>query len=387
MNEIYFDYCASTPMYPKVFDTFCTVSKNMFANPSSFHKLGLQANTLIEESRETIANIFKVEPSEIIFTSGATESNNLAILGVVRAKKKDLQTPHIILSAIEHSSVYSCCEELKEENVEITILPVDVNGIVSVEDVKKSLKSNTILVSIMQVNNETGAIQPIKEIGEVIKLQDQISFHVDGVQALGKIDIELSNIDLFTISGHKIGGPKGIGALIIKNKTLISPIVFGGGQEYGIRAGTENVPGIVSLAHAIKICISEQQSRKKYLKDIHDYMYSEILLIPELIINSPHDHLCAPHIFNFSYKGIPSAISINILYQKGNIVSSQSACSSKSQKLSRVLMAMTNDEEIASSSIRLSFNELTKKCDVDTLLHAIHSMVKQVKTKGRFSYV
>ncbi|AIQ16582.1 MULTISPECIES: cysteine desulfurase family protein [Paenibacillus] len=383
---MYFDYCASTPVNPEVLDIFCAVSKNMYANPSSVHKLGYQASSLIEESREKISKLFKIAPSEIVFTSGATESNNLAILGVVRASRKVFASPHIIISAIEHSSVYSCAEYLKKDNVEVTILPVDSNGLVSIKQLEESLKENTVLVSIMYANNETGVIQPIKEIGEMLKLHNQVSFHVDGVQAVGKMEIALGSIDLFTFSGHKIGGPKGIGALIVKSNTVIAPIIWGGGQEYGIRPGTENVPAIASLAHAVEICILEQLSRTRHLQDIHHYIYNEIRSIPELEINSPRGHLCAPHILNFSYRGVPSSISINILTQKGILVSSQSACSSKSNKFSRVLLAITNDKDIASSSIRLSFSEATTFSDADVLLQEIQDMVKQIKTNGKYSY-
>ncbi|WP_340012222.1 cysteine desulfurase family protein [Paenibacillus sp. FSL H7-0690] len=386
MDKIYFDYCASTPLHPEVCETFCHFTKNVYANPSSVHKMGFEASELVEESKKKIAKNLRVKPNEIVFTSGATESNNLAILGVVRANKKNSKVvPHIILSAIEHSSVFNCCKELEKENVEITVIPVDINGIVSVEKIKESIKDNTILVSVMHVNNETGAIQPIEEIGKIIKSRDHIYFHVDGVQALGKINIELDNIDLFTISGHKIGAPKGIGALIIKDKTVISPIIYGGNQEYGIRSGTLNVPGIVSLTHAIEIATSEQQLRVKYLNELHNYIYSRLLAIPQLTVNSP-DSYCAPHILNFSHKGVPSAILINMLSQKGIVVSSQSACSSQSNKISRVLMAMTNDQDISSSSVRLSFHELTKINDLNILIEAIYEMVNQIRLKGKFSF-
>ncbi len=386
MNSLYFDYCASTPLHPRAFRTLMDSAKHYFANPSSTHEMGFEASLRVEESREQIARLLQVKATEVIFTSGATESNNLAILGVVRAwMKRTRRTPHIILSEIEHSSVYQCGKQLAEEGVEVSFLPVNRSGIVSPVSVKESLQANTILVSVMHVNNETGAVQPIAEIAELLKSEPQILFHVDGVQGFGKLQVELDHIDLYTVSGHKIGGPKGIGLLVAKEHIEMDPLMYGGEQERGIRPGTTNVPAVLSFAEAIAASNEEQHEKFRYLMSLHDLVYSGLAAIPGLVMNSPVPPLSSPHIINFSYqgRGITSAMMISMLAKQGIIVSSQSACSSKA-KQSRVLMAMTQDETISSSSIRLSLHETVTQEDAGYLVASIEQMVSQLKSKNKF---
>ncbi|GIP51546.1 cysteine desulfurase family protein [Paenibacillus vini] len=386
MNSLYFDYCASTPLHPRAYRTLMDSAKHNYANPSSMHEMGFEASLRVEESREQIARHLQVKATEVIFTSGATESNNLAIVGVARAwKKRTGRNPHIILSQIEHSSVYQCGKQLAEEGVEVSFLPVNSNGIVSPVSVKESLQANTILVSVMHVNNETGAVQPIAEIAELLKSEPQIHFHVDGVQGFGKLQVELEHIDLYTVSGHKIGGPKGIGLLVAKEYIEIGPLMYGGEQEQGVRPGTTNVPAVLSFTEAIVASLEERQEKFEYLTTLHGLVCSRLATIPGLVMNSPLPPLSSPHIINFSYRGrgVTSAMMISMLAKQGIIVSSQSACSSKA-KLSRVLMAMTQDETISSSSIRLSLHEMVTQEDAVYLVAAIERMVSQLKSKNKF---
>ncbi|NQX45456.1 cysteine desulfurase [Paenibacillus tritici] len=388
MKRLYLDYCASTPLHPLVLKKLIESSQYIYANPSSVHQMGYEASCLIEESRKVISELLNVKSSEVVFTSGATESNNMAIIGLIRKiKEKSKVTPHIIISQIEHPSVYNCCKALEKDGVEVTYVSVDKNGLVNVSEIEDSIRENTVLVSIMHVNNETGSIQPIDEIGELIQSKENICFHVDGVQGFGKVPLELDNIDLFTISGHKIGGPKGIGILVIKENIEISPIIFGGSQENSIRPGTTNLPGVVSITEAIKIALLDFNKRFNYLVELYTYISSQIKKKKEFTINSPKLSLSSPHILNLSYhqEGITSAQLINLFAKRGVILSSQSACSSKSSKLSRVLMAMSHNEVISSSSIRISLHETMTFSDADYLLQSIEEVLEQIKQKKRFA--
>ncbi|WP_442950322.1 cysteine desulfurase family protein [Paenibacillus sp. E194] len=275
-----------------------------------------------------------------------------------------------------------------EEGVEVTFIPVDCDGVVSVKSIEVSLKANTVLVSIMHVNNETGIVEPIDEIGRFLKSKPGIYFHVDGVQGFGKQALDLANIDLYTLSGHKIGAPKGIGLLLVKEQVELIPLLYGGEQESGIRPGTTNVPGVLSLAEAIKVTTLEREEKMKHLTKLNDYIYSNLEAIPELKMNSPKPPLSSPHIINFSYKekGATSAIMIKMLARLGIIVSSQSACSSRTN-LSRVIMAMTHDKEVSSSSIRISLHEAVSLEDARTLVSSILQMVEQIKSKSKFELI
>lgn len=385
MQNIYLDYCSSTPIHPKVYETLLKYSQNHYSNPSSSHIMGLEVSDLVENSRESIASLLNLQPSEVIFTSGATESNNLAIIGTIKALKKTNKAPlHVITSITEHSSVFNCCKELENENVEVTYLPVDKNGRVSVSSVLNAIKDNTVLVTIMHVNNETGSIQPVIEIGEKLKEYPNIRFHVDGVQGFGKVSIDLKNIDLYTLSGHKIGAPKGIGILIKKEHIDLLPLIYGGNQENGLRSGTTNVSGVLSLTEAIKIAVEEQEKNYKMIKNLHEYTVSKLKDIADLHMNSPELPLSSPHIINTSYPAATSAMLIHLFSQRGIILSSQSACSSKGNKVSRVLMEMTNDEKISSSSIRLSLHETTTYSELDEFISVFKDILNQLKSKNKY---
>lgn len=376
---LYFDYCASAPIHSTVNKIMYDISNKIYANPSSMHRLGDEANKVVEESRKIIANFLQVNTNEIIFTSGATESNNIAISGVIRALKLRFDKPiHVITSQIEHSSVFNCLNELEKEGVSVTYIPVDASGIVSVKAIEESIQENTALISIMHVNNETGSIQPVEQIGKILKGNNKILFHVDGVQGFGKVPIKLNDIDLFTISGHKIGGPKGVGILVVKEDVEIFPIIFGGEQEYGIRSGTLNVPGIAGIAEAIKINFLENEKKLNNIVKVRNFLYSELINIPDIILNTPQIPLAAPHIINFSYPRTTSAIFLKLLSDQGMVASSQSACSANKNKPSRVLTAMNKIDLIASSSIRISFNENVGIVEAKLLIGGIKKTVEEI---------
>lgn len=385
MKNIYLDYCSSTPIHPKVYDVLLKSSQDYYSNPSSSHTLGLEVSDLVEDSRDKIATLLKVESSEVVFTSGATESNNLAIIGTVKAlRKSNPSLLHIITTSIEHSSVYNCCKELENENVEVTYLPVDKDGRISVSSVINAIQENTILVTVMHVNNETGSVQPVMEIGDKLKKYPNIHFHVDGVQGFGKVPIELKNVDLYTLSGHKIGAPKGIGILIKKEDINLIPLMYGGNQENGLRSGTTNASGVLSLTEAIKIAVQEQEKNYEVMKQLHEYTLAKLKDIPNLHMNSPKLPLSSPHIINISYTAATSAMLVHLFSQRGIILSSQSACSSKGNKVSRVLMEISHDEKISSSSIRISLHETTTHEEIDEFIKVFKEILNHVKSKNKY---
>ncbi|ASA19472.1 cysteine desulfurase family protein [Paenibacillus donghaensis] len=383
MKKKYFDYCASAPVHPRVHEVFMKTTQEVFANPSSIHKMGEEASSLAEEARKGIADLLNVDSKEIVFTSGATESNNLVLFGVTKAAKKKEKGIHIITTPIEHSSIYSCCRFLENENIEVSYVPVDTKGVVDITCLMKLIKRETILISIMHVNNETGVIQPVEQISANIKkLRKDIYFHVDGVQGFGKVPLKLDNIDMYTLSGHKIGAPKGIGILMIKQHVQVDPIIYGGGQENGLRSGTLNLPCVMAMAEAIKIAKQNIEERISELNEMYVALFSAFSSIPSIVINSPMPAQAPAHIFNFSIPGIPSALTLKLLENYDIIASSQSACSSKGEKLSRVLMAITGNQEIASSSVRISIHEDMDKSNLEYLISTVLS-IKDAFTSKR----
>lgn len=387
---IYADHSASTPVHREVVRTMMEVTEQIYANPSSIHEMGGGAEQLVKRAREVIARALLVEPSDVIFTSGATESNNLAVFGTVRAASQAGKQVHAIVSQVEHASVYACYEQLEREGVAVTYLPVDSNGCVRPEDVAQAIRPDTVLLSVMHVNNETGAVQPLKELGAIVKKHPKISFHVDGVQGLGKLPVDLRawNVHLYSLSGHKIGGPKGTGVLVRRGRTPLQPILFGGSQEYGLRAGTTNVPGVVALAKSIRMAVESQSVHAKKLAELNACLLSHIRAIPELVINSADaasqegsitaQHQ-ASHIINFSFPGMKTEIVVHALENHGVIISTQSACSSKLHKPSRVLLAMTGNERIANSGLRISLSPEMSMEDMERIGEALHAVVNQLK--------
>ncbi|MDR7077784.1 cysteine desulfurase [Neobacillus niacini] len=375
---IYFDNSATTRPYKEVIDSFVKVSSEYFGNPSSLHGLGVQAEKLLTQARAQMANLLAVKPTEIYFTSGGTESNNLAIKGTALVHKN--KGRHLILSSVEHPSVRGAMEQLKSADFEITYLTVDSYGRVSVEDVKASIRKDTILVSVMHVNNEVGTIQPIKEIGKLLKQYPTILFHVDGVQAIGKVPLNLvkNNVDLCSVSAHKFHGLKGTGALFIKEGVRLDPLLSGGNQEWQVRSGTENVAGTVAMAKALRMTMGKSESGLKKMERVKSVLRTELEKMDGLTINTPLEH-SAPHILNFSIKGIKSEVLIHALEQKGIFLSTTSACSSKKQLPSQTLLAMGVPDELADSAFRISLSYDNTEEEARTVAGAIEDAARQLR--------
>jgi cysteine desulfurase len=353
---IYLDNSATTKPFPEVVDSFVTVATKYFGNPSSLHELGMKSERLLTQAREQIAAALEVKPSEIIFTSGGTEANNFAIKGVALQYRH--RGKHIITTAIEHPSVSEPCQQLEQLGFEVTYLPVNEHGMVTVEQVKKALREDTILVSIMHVNNEVGAIQPVEEIGALLAHYPKTIFHVDHVQGIGKVplDMKKARIDLCTMSAHKFHGLRGAGILYVRQGIRLSPLLAGGGQEMQLRSGTENVPAIVAMAKALRITLEKYDKQIDYLREVKQAWLNELQAIPEIQINTPVEH-SAPHIINFSLKpGMKPEVFVHELAKSDIFVSTTSACSSKKKAPSKTLLAMGVGDERAESGIRISLS-------------------------------
>lgn len=352
---IYFDNSATTKPKKEVLDTFYKVAENYFGNPSSVHHLGLQAENLLSQARNQIATLLKTDEQEIIFTSGGTEGNNFIIKGV--AEKYRNRGHHMITTMIEHPSVLNTCIQLENSGFDVTYLPVDETGRVRVEDVKKALRKDTILVSIMHVNNEIGSVQPIEKIGELLKNHPKTLFHVDHVQGVTKVPLDFheSNVDFASISSHKFHGLKGTGAIYIRKGLKLAPLLAGGGQERGFRSGTENLAGIVAMAKALRLGMLDYEAKIDTMMDVRDFLINELQLIEGVKMNTPKQNT-APHIINFSVQGFKAEVLVHELEQHGLYVSTTSACSSRTNEPSRTILAMGLGEERATTSIRISLS-------------------------------
>lgn len=382
---IYFDHAATTPPYEDVTRTIAEVMAAHFGNPSSLHRLGEESGKLLRKAREVSAEALKVKPSEIIFTSGATESNNLALKG--SALQYISRGKHIITTNTEHSSVYECCKQLETLGWEVTYLPVNSTGLVIAEQVAAAIREDTVLVSVMHVNNEIGSVQPITEIGKMLKKDHaRVLFHVDGVQGFGKVSLSIveSGIDLYSLSAHKWRGPKGVGLLYVREGLVLSPLLSGGGQEGGLRAGTENIPYIVGMAKAIRLTNENWETRARKLSGLKEMLIQGITELPELVLNS--DRAGAPHIVHFSCPGMKAEVILHMLEEEGMFVSTQSACSSKQRKPSRVLLAIGKDTETASTGLRISLGEEHTEEHINKLLKSLGKVLKQLhQLKGETS--
>ncbi|HHY82381.1 MAG TPA: cysteine desulfurase [Clostridiales bacterium] len=383
MKQIYLDYAATTPVVPEVVDAVTDCLKNDFGNPSSMHRLGIQAEKRIKEAKNHISSLLKTSPDEIIFTSGGTEANNMAILGTAYDKKRSGM--HCITTAIEHPSVLQAFKHLEKQGFEVTYLTVDKNGIISLDELKANLRRDTILISIMHVNNETGSIQPIHEIGALLEgLERKPVFHVDGIQAFGKVPLfpDRWGIDLLSMSGHKIHAPKGVGALYKRKDVRIQPILFGGNQQGGLRSGTENIPGIVGMGEGAKWVAQKLADDSSYLKRLKDKLIKGIqeALLNAVINGSVGES--APHILNVGFPGLKGEILLHALEEEGVYVSTGSACSSRERKLSHVLKAMGLDNRTAEGSIRISISYLTTTEEIDEF---IPTLVRAVSRIERFT--
>ncbi|SHF79405.1 cysteine desulfurase family protein [Ornithinibacillus halophilus] len=374
---IYLDNSATTKPHPDVLASFQQVSDKFFANPSSIHQLGGQTEKLLLKAKQQAAELLKVKEEEVIFTSGGTEGNNIAIKGI--ALEHQNRGKHIITTEIEHPSVYEACESLKQLGFDITFLPVNQDGVVSVEDVRNAIRKDTILISVMHINNEIGSIQPIQEIGEIAKAHPKIFFHVDYVQGLGKIPLQLNNsgIDLCTMSGHKIHGLKGTGILYIKSGTKLFPLFHGGEQERKIRSGTENVAGVVAMVKALRIIKKRELDEINHVHSLNKYLRDNLSDFPLVEINSPSNN--APHIMNFSLPGIKPEVMIHMLGEEGIYISTKSACSSKLADESRIIAACGFSKERATSALRVSLSYDNTIEEIDVFLDKLRKGIDQLK--------
>jgi cysteine desulfurase len=375
---IYLDNSATTKPYKEVLNTFVTVSEKYFANPSSLHSKGGEAENLLTQARKSIAQLMETEPSEIIFTSGGTEGNNIAIKGIAFQHKN--RGNHLITTAVEHASSFESFQYLESQGFEITYLPVDKDGKISLQELQESIRPETVLVSLLHVNNETGTIQPIKEIGKILSEYPKIFFHVDNVQGIGKVALPLKEwgVDLCTISAHKIHGLKGNGVLYVKNGVSLSSLFTGGEQEYRKRAGTENVAGIVSMAKALRLILQEMNHKQEQMLTVRNVLIQGLQNIEGIQINTPLDD-SAPHIINFSIGGIKPEVLIHSLDKRDIYVSTRSACSSKHGGASRILMEMGLGEQRASTAIRVSTSYDITVEDAETMLRILEEEILNFK--------
>jgi len=375
---LYWDYAAATPPYEEVVQTMEQIMKLHYANPSSLHRAGSEAGKLIRRSREVCAAALSVQPQEILFTSGATESNNLAIKGA--ALQYQTRGRHLVTTEIEHPSVYESFLQLQRMGWEVTFVAPDSTGVVDPERVAAAVRRDTVLVSVMHVNNEIGTIQPLKEMGKLIKaVNPRTLFHVDGVQGYGKLAVDLKDwqVDLYSLSPHKLRGPRGVGLLYIKDGIKLFPLLTGGSHEEGQRAGTENVPAIVASSKAIRMSGEQRETFVAQLVPLRDRLLRFLRTVPEFVINSREDG--APHIVHFSYPGMKGEVFARKLEELGMAVSTRSACSSRLAEPSRVLLSMGKDVSSASGGIRISLGDSHTDEDVAALEQALTTAVQALK--------
>jgi len=382
-KKIYLDYAATTPVDPRVVKAIRPYFSEKFGNTMSLHSFGQEAKEALEESRGVIADLMGAKPKEIIFTSSATESNNTALKGIAFANRK--KGNHIIISPIEHDCVIESAKWLESQGFEVTRLKVGKFGLVDPADVKKAIKKDTILVSVMHANNEIGTIEPIEEIGKICR-ERNVYFHTDAAQSFGKIPIDVNkmNIDLMTVSSHKTYGPKGAGALFVRGGTKIEPIIHGGGHESGLRSSTVNVPAIVGFAEAARICQREMRREAEKLTKLRDKLIKGVLKkIGGSHLNG-HPKKRLPNNANFWFKGVEGESIVMHLDLLGIAVSSGSACSSKSLAPSHVLLAIGLRPEQAYGSLRLSLGRWTKEKDINYVLDVLPKVVKRLREISPF---
>ncbi len=379
MNEIiYFDNAATTPIRPEVYDAIRPYIESCYGNPSSVYKLARESKKAVDLARKQVADAINADSGEIFFTGCGSESDNWAIKGVALALKD--KGKHIITTNIEHHAILHTCEFLEENGYEVTYIPVDEYGMVSADDIKKAIRPDTILVSVMTANNEIGTIEPIKEIGAVCR-EKGVYFHTDAVQAVGhiKIDVKEMNIDLLSLSGHKIGAPKGIGALYIRKGVKIKNLIHGGQQEKGKRAGTENVIGIVALGKAIELAVSEMEDTTERLKYLRDKIINGVLKNIEYSRLNGHPEERLPGNVNISFEFIEGESMLLMLDAKGICASSGSACTSGSLDPSHVLLAIGLPHEKAHGSLRISLGYQNTEEEVDKLLEVLPPIVQRLR--------
>lgn len=383
--EVYLDNSATTRAYPEVGELVYKVMCRDYGNPSSMHRKGVEAEHYVKDAKETIAKSLKVNAKEIFFTSGGTESDNLALIGVARANKR--RGNHLITSSIEHPAILNTMRHLEEkEGFRVTYLPVDAAGRIRLDALKEALCEDTILVSVMYVNNEVGTVQPIEEAVQMVKAYDpQIIFHSDAVQGYGKYRIypKRMGIDLLSASGHKIHGPKGIGFLYIGEKVKITPIVYGGEQQKNIRSGTENVPGIAGLGLASEMIYKDLDMKVALMRELKAYFIEGLKKIDRTVIHGLTDEGSAPHIISAGIAGIRSEVLLHTLEEKGIYVSSGSACASNHPAISGVLKGIGAAQEYLDATLRFSMSEFTTKEEIDYTLETLYNCVPMLRKYTR----
>jgi cysteine desulfurase len=380
-ERIYLDYAATTPVRLEVLQTLNELQSSTFGNASSIHTFGQEAKRVLEESREAVAGCIGAAPGEVIFTSGGTESDNLAIRGTAYALKD--RGNHIVTTAIEHPAVLNCCGALEEEGFDVTYLPVDLECRVHPEWVLEAMRPETILVSVMFANNETGSIQPIAEIGRIARRKDVV-FHTDAVQAAGKVHLDVNElgVDLLSMSAHKIYGPKGVGGLYVRKGTKLHPIVYGGLHEKNLRPGTENVPGIAAFARALELAGGELPAARDDLERMKERLAAGIEGAIEQVQRNGSATERLPNILNMSFSGVDGEAMLLNLDLKGVAVSTGSACSSGAAEPSHVLMAMGIEPLLAQASLRFSFGRDNTDEQIDRVVDILPDIVNRLRGLG-----
>lgn len=374
--EAYFDNSATTKVFDCVKDAVVHAMTEDYGNAAARHMKGVEAERLIKEARAEIARSLKVQEKEILFTSGGTESNNTALIGTALANQR--AGKHLITTAVEHASIYNTMEFLREQGFEITYLPVDSYGCISLDELRDAVREDTILVSVMYVNNEIGAVEPVEEISRVIREKNpRTLFHVDAIQAYGKYVIrpKKQGIDLLSVSGHKIHGPKGVGFLYIHERVKIRPLLYGGGQQKGMRSGTENVPGCAGLGAAVKEVYTDHEAKIERLYGLRERMIEGLKALPGVTINGHEGRENAPQIVSASFEGVRSEVLLHALEEKGIYVSSGSACSVNHPGVSGTLRGIGVKKELLDSTIRFSFGLFNTPEEVDYCLEVLAELL------------
>lgn len=382
--EAYFDNSATTRCYKEVADIVVKTMTEDFGNPSAMHLKGVEAEKYVRDSAQTLARLLKVNEKEIIFTSGGTESNNLALFGGAEANKR--MGNHIITTAVEHAAVGQPVERLGQMGYEVTIVPVDERGVVRLDALEKALREDTILVSTMYVNNEVGAVMPVEEIARLVHEKSPKAFyHVDAIQAFGKYRIypKKLGIDMLSVSSHKIHGPKGVGFLYINDKVRVQPQILGGGQQAGMRSGTDNVPGIAGLGVAAKMVYTDFEEKIKHMYQLKEHLAEGFLKLPDVRLNGMELWKGAPQILSASFMGVRSEVLLHTLEDRGIYVSAGSACSSHKRKAAGTLSAMGMEAAQRESTLRFSFSEENTFEEVDYCLEVLGQVLPMLRRYSR----
>lgn len=382
--EVYLDNSATTRCSRAAAGLMAELLTEHYGNPSSMHRMGLSAENYMKEAARQVARTLKCQEKEIIFTSGGTEANNLAIIGAAEANRRNGR--HVITSSIEHPSVLNAVKRLEELGYELTYLPVNKYGEISLDALAKAVRKDTVLVSLMQVNNEIGAIEPIEEAGALVREKNPSTlFHVDAVQSYGKMRIfpGRMHIDLLSVSAHKLHGPKGVGFLYVRDKTKLRPLIYGGGQQRGVRSGTENVPAIAALGLAAEAAYENLDEKTDHMYGLREYFIGELAKISGVSVNGRKDRGSAPHVVSVSVEGVRAEVMLHALEERGIYVSAGSACSSNKPAVSATLKAIGVRRDLLDSTVRFSFSVDTTQKELDYVITAMRELVPMLQRYTR----